>query len=103
MSNLKAVLVQLKQERSRLNQAIAALESIGNYSGRSRPASQRVLSASARARIAAAQRARWAKARRSKVVPITKGRRTISPAGRARIVAAQRARWAAVRAKRMKR
>ena len=62
----------------------------------------RKLSKSARARIAAAQRARWAKVRKnagaqSKVAPIL-GKRTLSAAARRKIVAAQRARWAKVKA-----
>lgn len=56
---------------------------------------KRVMSASARARIAAAQKARWAK---------VKGnggggtRRKMSPAARAKIAAAAKARWAKAKA-----
>ena len=58
MANLGAVLEQLKTERAKLDKAIAALSGVtGNSSGGGR----RKLSAAARARIAAAQRARWAK------------------------------------------
>jgi hypothetical protein len=57
------------------------------------------VSKSGRARIAAAQRARWAKARQTvKVVPI-RGKRTLSAAARRKIAAAQRARWARVKAR----
>ena len=70
MTNLGAVLQQLKQERSRLDKAIAALSEVtgstkwnASIDG-SRP--QRQLSVAARKRIAAAQRARWAKVRASK-------------------------------------
>jgi hypothetical protein len=52
------------------------------------------MSASGRARIAAAQRARWAKAKGQKVVSITTRKRTMSAASRRKIVAAQKARWA---------
>jgi hypothetical protein len=55
MDNLSAVLEQLKEERDKLDKAIAALS--GGSSGHGR----RKLSAAARERIAAAQRARWAK------------------------------------------
>lgn len=63
----------------------------------------RAMSAEARARIAAAARARWAKVRAAKGQPLTKndvtnGRRKMSAAGRAKIAAAARARWAKVRA-----
>jgi hypothetical protein len=56
------------------------------------------MSAAARRKIAAAQRARWAKQKGQKVVPIKAGKRHISAAGLARIRAAARARWARVRA-----
>jgi hypothetical protein len=57
-----------------------------------------MLSKSARARIAAAQRARWAKVRETaKVVPI-RGKRKLSATARKKITAAQRARWARVKA-----
>lgn len=64
------------------------------------------ISAAGRARIAAAQRLRWAKARAAKVVPVGKAKagrprrkRRMSAEGRARIAAAQKARWARVRQK----
>ena len=69
MANLAVVLKELEQERSRLDQAI---EVIGKLVGRngtdmrvgaSRP--KRTLSAAARRKIAAAQRARWAKVRQA--------------------------------------
>jgi hypothetical protein len=55
------------------------------------------MSASARARIAAAQRARWAKLKRtssSNGSAPRKRRNKMSAAGRAAIAAAARARWA---------
>jgi hypothetical protein len=93
MTNLTSVLSQLEQERTRLasqlqslNNAITALNGTGNKRG--------TMSAAGRARIAAAQRARWAKAKGEKVVSIRIRKRTMSPAARRRIVAAQKARWA---------
>jgi len=58
------------------------------------------MSAAGRARIAAAQRARWAKVRTAKKSPKTtgKGRRTLSSAAKAKIAAAARARWAKAKA-----
>src|SRR2546430_17496745 len=56
--------------------------------GSSRP--RRKMSAAARARIFAAQKARWAKAKDQKVVPIKAGKRRISPAGLARVKKAAR-------------
>ena len=60
MTDLGAVLEQLKEERAKLDRAIAALSGLGNNSSASRRG-KRTLSAAARKRIAAAQRARWAK------------------------------------------
>lgn len=59
MADLGAVLAQLKVERAKLDKAIAVLSGLnGKPSG---GGGKRKLSAAARARIAAAQRARWAK------------------------------------------
>jgi len=59
MTDLGAIVAQLKKERNKLERAIAALSGItGGGGGRRGP---RRLSAAARERIAAAQRARWAK------------------------------------------
>jgi hypothetical protein len=66
---------------------------------------KRTMSAEARARIAAAQRARWAKSKalstvgaKAPAATASKKRGKLSPEGRARIVAALKARWAARRA-----
>jgi hypothetical protein len=61
---------------------------------------KRTMSAEARERIAAAQRARWAKSKRSSTPaakPVAKtasGKRFVSAEARAKMAAAQRARWA---------
>ena len=61
MTDLGAVLEQLRQERAKLDKAIEALSGVaGNHSGKPARA-KRILSPAARRRIAAAQRARWAK------------------------------------------
>lgn len=64
MGNVSGIVKQLKKERDRvekqlsgLNAAIAAF--VGGYSGIRSGRKRRSLSAKARARIAAAQRARW--------------------------------------------
>jgi hypothetical protein len=62
--NLSEILTQLKQERNRLDTAIAALESVSG-NGISRGTS-RGISPAGRARIAAAQRARWARFKKAK-------------------------------------
>ncbi len=81
MSNLTKVVMQMRQERDaarkraeQLDQALAALGSLDGFRTRGRNprklgTKRRTMSAQARKRIAAAQRARWAKwkaARRGK-------------------------------------
>ena len=103
MSNLAAVVRLLKKEQDRLTRELrgigAALGAFGHAYGKGK--GTRKLSASTRARIAAAQRARWAKfhenTANAKVVPIRR-KRTLSAAARRKIAAAQRARWARVKA-----
>ncbi len=71
MANLSAVVQQLKQERAnaqrvvgRLDAALKALRHLGTGNSVLRP--RRKLSAAARRKIAAAQRARWAKVKKQK-------------------------------------
>ena len=65
--------------------------------GRPKGSGGRTMSADARERIAAAQRARWAKIKGEKRV--TKpGRRKMSAAARAKMAAAAKARWAKAKA-----
>jgi hypothetical protein len=60
---------------------------------------KRIMSAGARARIAAAQRARWAKVKGSKPAKSPgAGKRKMSAAARAKIAAAAKARWAKAKA-----
>lgn len=60
----------------------------------------RKMSAAGRARIIAAQKARWAKfkAVKKSAKPAAKGKRAMSAAAKAKIAAAARARWARVKA-----
>ena len=95
MQALTIALEQLKDEQLRLSfqlrqvsTALIALRGVANGNRRG------AMSAAGRARIAAAQRARWAKVK-SKVVSIaSRKRRQLSPAAISRIRAAQKARWA---------
>lgn len=86
--------ITLRERIETLENKLAAL--LGSVApatgGRGGP---RNMSAAARARIAAAQRLRWAKHRKSG----TPGRRKMSAAARARISAVAKARWARVKAK----
>jgi hypothetical protein len=100
MANLAGVVGLLKKEQDRLTKELrgigAALAAFGHAYGRR--TGRRKLSASGRARIAAAQKERWANARMAaKVVP-KRTKRTLSAAARRKIAAAQRARWARVKA-----
>jgi hypothetical protein len=107
MANLAGVVQQLRKERDQaaktVRQLDAALAALDGISGGKRTSSRRgSLSAAARARIAAAQRARWARVRanggqKQNVVGMPK-KKTMSPAARKKIAAAQRARWAKVKA-----
>jgi len=108
MDNLAGVVRLLKKEQGRLTKELhgigAALAAFGQAYGKQTGSrgNRGRLSTAARARIAAAQRARWAKVRENagaekKIVPI-RGKRTLSAAARKKIAAAQRARWAKVRA-----
>lgn len=95
MDNLTSILEYLEQERNCLSVQLEGLNralSVLNGTGNNRTIN--TMSAAGRARIAAAQRARWAKSKGQKVVSILarKGRK-MSPAARKRIVAAQKARW----------
>jgi hypothetical protein len=93
MSNLTSVLNQLEQERRRLTSQLAGLSNaLAALNGARRGGT---MSAAGRARIAAAQRERWAKIKGQKIVSIiARKRRKMSAAAIARIRAAQKARWA---------
>ena len=95
ISLLKAERDKVARQLNGLDTAIRALSGLDSAGGSRGP---RRMSAASRAKIAAAQRARWAKAKGRKVVPIKAGKRRISAAGLARIRAANKARWARVRA-----
>jgi hypothetical protein len=115
MANLSGIMQQLKKERDRverelsgLNAALAAFVNV--YAGKSKPTTgrrRRKMSVAARKKIAAAQRARWAKARKqsqptvagaAKTSGSAPAKRTMSASARRKIAAAQRARWAKVKA-----
>src|SRR3984957_5764031 len=104
MTNLACVLQKLKKEHDRLTKEMkaisAALSDFGAAYGKG-TAPRGGMSAAGRARIAAAQRARWAKvkAKGETANPVTMPKkRTMSASARRRIAAAQRVRWAKVRA-----
>ena len=105
MSTVKQVIAELESQRAKAQQEIARLDTaIGALQGLSdspaakpgpKPGKKRGMSAAGRARIAAAQRARWARQKGAPVVvTTTKPRRKMSRAARAKIGAARRAWWA---------
>ena len=100
MSSFSGVIRLLKKEQDRLTKELhgitAALAAFGKTYAKG--TGTRKLSAAARARIAAAQKARWAKYRSPSKVAPSRGKRTLSAAARRKIAAAQRARWARVKA-----
>jgi hypothetical protein len=107
MANLTEVLKELQSERDRLEQAIKALQPLVSMNGQpktGREATRPRLSAAARRRIAAAQRARWARIRagNSKANSAKPRSRVVSIAARRKMAAAQKARWAKVRAQQRK-
>ena len=100
---MQSVVSQLQRERTRLEDELhritTALVAFGNVYMHGSPKAaatrkKRTISAAGRKRIAAAQRARWAKIKGQKAsISVRKGRK-MSPAARKRVVAAQKARWA---------
>jgi len=99
MGNLSGVVRQLGKERARLENELhrvtAALAAFGKvYFSGAKP--KRTMSVAGRKRVAAAQRARWAK-QKAGSKPATP-KRTMSAAARRKIAAAQRKRWAKIRA-----
>ena len=104
LKGLRSVVSQLRIQRTnlvnnlkRVDGALSALGSLNGSDNHAQP--RRTMSASGRKRIAAAQRARWAKLKATNVVPIAPkpAKRTISVSARRKIAAAQRARWAKVK------
>ena len=95
----------IKDKIEALNKQLASLvgTSAAILKSAAKPA-KKGMSAAGRARVAAAQKKRWAKIKASKsaakvaVKPVAKKRSKMSAAGRARISAAAKARWAKVKA-----
>jgi hypothetical protein len=112
--DIQSIVAQLRQEAIRIEQAIEALVGFGSHPARrgpGRPAGsknatagkpkRRTMSASARAKISAAQKARWAKqkgkaAPKKAAAPAKKStaRKPMSPAARKKLSEMMKARWA---------
>ena len=93
---------ELIQELERIEGQLQAIFVSGNSARRATTPQiaaapqKRKMSAAARARIASAQRARWAKTRKDAPAQPARGKkkRVMSPEARAKIAAAQKRRWA---------
>jgi hypothetical protein len=107
---LKAALVGYQVQWERLGETIAGIQAQLGHRGPGRPLKsetsgseepaprRRAMSAAGKARIAAAQRKRWAAVKAAKSGPAKpRPKRKLSAAGRARIIAATKARWEAFR------
>ena len=107
--DIQSLVEQLRQEAGRIERAIAALAELDHRAvrrGRPPKARQseqaikpkrRTMSAAGRARVAAAQRERWAK-QKAHIAPARgkkAGRKPMSPAMRKKMSAMMKARWAA--------
>jgi hypothetical protein len=94
--------VAIKERIEKLEAKLASVS--GGDEGEAAPVvhrrRRRKMSAAAKARIAAAQRARWAKVKGRTTGPKTavKKKRRVSPATKARLAAIAKARWAKVKA-----
>ena len=87
----------IKDKIESLNNELTRL--LGSSTVAAAPHKRRKMSAAARAKIAAAARARWAKHRGTASVKATaKPKRKISAAGRKRLVQLAKARWAKAKA-----
>ena len=99
LRGIEAVVSQLRAQRAdfvnQIGHIDAALIVLGKVNGTHAQVTVRTISAAGRKRIAAAQRARWAKVRGKAKVATPK--RKMSAKSRAKIAAAQRARWAKYR------
>jgi hypothetical protein len=105
MSNLSSLTsaqlkhaADLKDKISKLEKQLSAILGSANTSAPSSTTKKSKMSAAARAKIAAAQKARWAKVKKSVAKPVAKKKSGISAAGRAKIAAAAKARWAKAKA-----
>jgi hypothetical protein len=95
--------VAIKQQIASLEQELAGVLGAASASRAGAPKRKIHMSAAARARIAAAQRARWAKFKRAKNAKAgrkaaPKLKRKVSAAARAKLSAIAKARWAKVKA-----
>jgi hypothetical protein len=101
--DIAGVVAALKEQRTRIDQAIAALEGLNSAARRGRPPKavstasrqRRGMSAAARKRISEAMKQRWAKWKGKSAPKKAKTRPAMSAAARKKLSALMKARWAA--------
>jgi phage protein D len=95
-----AIKEQIEALQSELDSVAGSVAEVPEPAANGRRKKRRHMSAAARARIGAAQRARWAKARKAAraAAPAKKKKRRVSRAARAKLSAAAKARWASAKA-----
>jgi len=108
--NIKQIIADLKLQRDRIDQVIAAITSLNSTGhrrvGRSPRTTQkprRRMSTAARKKLSRLLKQRWAQGKMkpgAKRAQVSKPVRMMSRAARKKIAAAQRARWAKVKAQR---
>ena len=101
MSSIIHLSSQQLRHIANLKEKIVSLQKqLGRLAGGAAPKREFRMSAAARAKIAAAQRARWAKVKGAgkSAKAAGKSKRRFSAAARAKIAAAARARWAKAKA-----
>jgi hypothetical protein len=90
----------IKETIETLGRELASLVG-GSTPAAAKPVKRHTMSAAGRAKIAAAQRARWAKTKKptlsAKAIPVKK-RRPMSPAVKAKLSALAKARWSKIKA-----
>ena len=101
MSSLSGLAKQLSRERDQVQRKLSALNAaLVAFAGAYRngtATTRRKLSAQGRARMVAAQKARWKKQASKQQEGDARPARTMSASARRKIAAAQRARWAKVK------
>ena len=107
LMGLESIVTELRAERghlvNNLRHVDAALAVLGKLEeGKFATESRRTVSASARRKMAAAQKARWAKAKNQSTsagAGSSRSKKHLSEATRRKIAAAQRARWAKIKSR----
>lgn len=94
--SVQSILQQLNNEISKLTQVRAVLAGLNGPTVKASAGKKRVVSKQARHRMAIAQKARWAKAKRHGQ-PANQPKRVISIASRRKMAKAQKARWAKIK------